>query len=211
MRYALVMAMMFLTAKVEGQVASQTTTTAGCTAVVVGHDNTINCGSLTIEEAQKLAEILNEVRNSNLSLDIVLGKLDAILAEIRRNENPNRGVVSYDANGSKRTTSAGKVDYEDGEHSAFLLAMSYDSQRLWQNELDLAKTEEQKIPEWLTPIMFEATANANLCHITDAASKLNDFIAKASDEPAYKSIVALARQDLDNLPRMAEQCHVPYP
>ncbi len=84
MKYTLLIVMMLLTPRSEGQAASRATTTGGCTAVVVGHDNTINCGALTIDEAQKLAAILNEVRNSNLSLDIVLGKLDAILAEIRK-------------------------------------------------------------------------------------------------------------------------------
>jgi hypothetical protein len=104
MRYTLLVGMLFFIAKAECQIASHTPTTAACTAVVVGHDNTINCGALTPEEAQKLAAILNEVRSSNLSLDVILGKLDAILAEIRKNANPNRAVVSYDPNGNQRTT-----------------------------------------------------------------------------------------------------------
>jgi hypothetical protein len=211
MKYALLVALMIITAKSAGQVASHTATTDGCKTVIVGHDNTINCGALTIDEANKLAAILNEVRNSNLSLDVVLGKLDAILAEIRRNENPNRAVVSYSPNGNKLTTYAGHFSTDDGEYQIFAQEMGYEQQKQWQNEADLAEKEERNVPEWLTPLMFAADAYANLCRIKDAASNLNDFITKASDEPAYEEMISKANQHLTQLPRMAEQCHVSYP
>ncbi len=211
MKYAILIAMMALTPRLDGHAKSQTTSTGGCSAVVVGHDNTINCGALTIDEAKKLAAILNEVRNSNLSLDIVLGKLDAILAEIRKSENANRAVVSYDPEGGKRTTYAGHMSLDTTEYEVYLQELAFEKQGWWGNEAEIAEKEERNVPDWLTPIMFAADAYANLCRIKDAASSFNDFIAKASDQPAYNDFVSKAKHALVQLPRQAEMCHVSYP
>lgn len=211
MKFILLIISFALTAQLKAQTASQITTTGNCSAVVVGNYNSINCGALTIDEARKLAAILNEVRNSNLSLDIVVGKLDAILAEIRKNENPNIGLVSYDVDGSKRTTSAGTIHIENGEKQVFSQEYDYEKQRRWHDEAGLAEREKLKVPEWLTPIFFAATAYANLCRVTDAATNLNSFIAKASKQPAYEIFIISAKEHLAQLPQIATHCLVPRP
>ena len=207
MKYALLIAIMLLSAKVESQVASHTTTTGGCSAVVVGHDNTINCGTLTIEEAQKLAAILNEVRNSNLSLDAVLSKLDTILAEIRRNENPNRGITSYDPNGSLRTTTgAGSISTDTGEQPAFQQMWADAKQHNWPEVIEIAQREKLKAPDWLMPLWLAGVAYANLCKLDDAKSNWDDFVIRAADEPSYSEYVSMARQRLQFMPDIASAC-----
>ncbi len=131
--------------------------------------------------------------------------------KFEKNENPNRGAVSYDPNGTKRITSAGGVTFANGESQVFLQELDFEKRRWWGNEAELAEKEERNTPEWLTPIFFAADAYTNLCRIKDAASNFNDFIAKAADEPAYDDWVSQAKEALVKLPRVAEECHVPYP
>jgi hypothetical protein len=195
--------------QVKAQTASNVKTTGACSAVVVGNHNSVTCEAMTKDEAKKMAAILSEVRTSNVSLDVILGKLDAILAQIRRNGNPNIGLISYDPDGRMRKSAAGSITRDEGETEAYHQMLIYDNENRFQEEADLAEKEKVKQPDWLTPILFAGTAYADLCRISDAAAHWNEFIEKASAQPIYKEAVAEAKDHLSKLPLIAASC--PHP
>jgi hypothetical protein len=193
--------------QVKAQTASNVKTTGACSAVVVGNHNSVTCEAMTKDEAKKMAAILSEVRTSNVSLDVILGKLDAILAQIRRNENPNRGITSYDPDGSLRTTTAaGSIDMYTGEYLVFQQMWADGKQHDWQDVIELAQREKLKAPDWLMPLWLAGVAYANLCKLDDAKSSWDDFVTRAGDEPSYRDYVSLARQRLQSMPDLASAC-----
>lgn len=194
-----------------GAAAQPTTkvyTKGQCNAVVVGHSNSvvINCGALTKEDAEKLVSILNEVRQSNIDLNTVLQKLDAILAQVKATGDPNHGNVSYKPDGTKVTTSAGSIIDSEGYFSEYRKLVTYENSGRWQEQVELAEALQQKEPTWLTPMIFAAEAHFNLCSADEANSEFRAFIAKASDEPIYQGLVDRVKATLSSLPATPQVC-----
>jgi hypothetical protein len=172
---------------------STNTTTGSCSPVVTGNKGavTIVCTGTSDEVGEGLTAILNRILEKQLDPQLVISKLDEIGRGVddlkRRAVDAERGVSStYDFNGTKRETSAGRVVATMGVEAAVFQQMrDLNSKGEWKLLADLCEKQIVATPKWLTPYFFAGTAYANLGRKDEAVTRLQQVVDNAGNDPAY--------------------------
>jgi hypothetical protein len=173
---------------VNAQTSRTATASSPCSVAIVGSHNTptINCGSISKEDAQKLADVLNSIQRSNVNLDSLITRMDELIAEVKNKVDPNKPTVTFDFQGNMRSDSPGRasIDRILVAQSFMPMAKLADDEQ-WSQLAALAEQEKLKTPEWSTPQFFAGLAYLHLCDRNKSLENLRGFRDRTKDYPAY--------------------------
>jgi hypothetical protein len=164
------------------------TASSPCSVAIIGSRNTptINCGAISKQDAQKLADVLNSIQKSNVNLDSLLTRMDDLIAQVKNKVDPNRAVVTYDFHGTWRSDSPGRAHINQILYAQSFMPMAKLADGgQWTQLAILAEQEKSKTPEWFTPEFFAGLAYLHLCKREKSLENLTAFQDKTQDYPAY--------------------------
>ncbi|MDQ1558837.1 MAG: hypothetical protein QOD32_1897 [Pyrinomonadaceae bacterium] len=126
-----------------------------------------------------------------------LQKKDAKIKELEVGaKKASRGITStYDFNGAKRDTSAGRVSVVVGEETGIFQKMvELEKSKSFAELKNLCEVQIKKTPEWLTPYLYLGVAYANLGDRDKAISNLEHVVVNAPGDPAYSQARVILEQ-----------------
>jgi hypothetical protein len=105
--------------------------------------------------------------------------------------NPNKPVVTYDFNGTKRTIPVpGHLEIDDSEVTTFEKMRGYINAREWKRLADLAEETMKRVPDWPTPYFAAGEAYACLNNQAKSMQYLRNFKEKADEGTTYTGAVS---------------------
>lgn len=141
-------------------------------------------------------------KNDELLLKINQYQQDLQIRDIRIKEleimakKANRGITStYDFNGAKRETSAGRSSVSIGDEiGVFQRLLELEKNKNYLDLASLCENQINKMPEWLTPYLFLGIAYANLGYREKAIFYLEHVLKNAPGDPDYNQAKTILDQ-----------------
>ena len=150
------------------------------------------------EKSKRIEELVRGQRrqvSTNVQLTSELGKQQSdlklknakIAALESKAKRASRGIVStYDYNGARRETSAGKsVAIAGPEMDTFAKMAELEKDGKVEELIKLATEQIRKTPKWLTPHMFLGAAYANSGRKKEAIREFEYVVEAAAGDPEY--------------------------
>jgi hypothetical protein len=129
------------------------------------------------------------------------------------NYDPNKEEVTYDENGTKRTSvkATGKLIVHFPSPPIDDTFRKFTDRKDWSGLLAWAEQEKQDEIGWLTPYYISGFAHMNLCKGTVATQEMEAFLAKTAEYPAYANSRKEAQGDIEYMKgaEYARKCTVP--
>jgi hypothetical protein len=153
---------------------------------------TIECSGLSKDVSDQIIQILNKILSSQVNQKEILKQLgdlsrgyDVLAA---KSIDAQRGVISiYDFNGAKREQTAGRSTLIAGPETAVFQEMArLESQKQWQELIELCETQIPKTPDWLTPYLFVGKSYAMTGNASKALDRLEYVVSHAGSDPQYQ-------------------------